>query len=47
MTAQEHLEKIYEALSSIIECWPDPDKEFERENDESELPNWDIGRMVV
>ncbi len=36
MTAQEHLEKIYEVLSSITECWPDPDEEYEEENDESE-----------
>ena len=36
MTAQDHLEKIYEVLSSITECWPDPDEEYEEENDESE-----------
>ena len=31
MTAQEHLEKIYEVLSSITDCWPDPDEEYEEE----------------
>ena len=33
MTAQEHLEKIYEVLSSITDCWPDPDEEYEEEED--------------
>ncbi len=33
MTAQEHLEKIYEVLSSITDCWPDPDEEYEEEDD--------------
>ena len=36
MRAQEHLEKIYDVLSSITDCWPDPDEEYEEENDESE-----------
>ena len=31
MTAQEHLEKIYEALSSITDCWSDPDEEYEED----------------
>ena len=29
MAAQDHLERIYEVLSSITECWPDPDEEQE------------------
>ena len=33
MTAQEHLEKVYEVLSSITDCWPDPDEEYEAEED--------------
>ncbi|MBL0717329.1 MAG: hypothetical protein JJV89_04705 [Desulfosarcina sp.] len=33
MTAQEHLEKIYEVLSSITDCWSDPDEEYEEEDD--------------
>lgn len=31
ITAQEHLEKIYDVLSSITDCWPDPDEEDEEE----------------
>ena len=34
MTAQEHLEKIYEVLSSITDCWPDPDEDEEYEEEE-------------
>jgi hypothetical protein len=33
MTAQEHLEKIYDVLSSITDCWPDPNEEYEEEDD--------------
>ena len=33
MTAQERLEKIYEVLSSITDCWSDPDEEHEEEED--------------
>ena len=29
MAAQEPLERIYEVLSSITECWPDPDEEYD------------------
>jgi DNA-binding transcriptional regulator GbsR (MarR family) len=36
LAAQEHLENIYDVLSSITECWPNPDEEYEEENDESE-----------
>lgn len=34
MTAQEHLETIYEVLSSITECWPDPDEDEDYEEEE-------------
>lgn len=31
MQAQERLEAIYDVLSSITDCWPDPDEEYEEE----------------
>jgi DNA-binding transcriptional regulator GbsR (MarR family) len=34
MTAQEHLEKIYEVLSDIESCWLDPDEEYKDDEDE-------------
>ena len=33
MTVQEYLEKIYEVLSFVTDCWPDPDEEYEIEDD--------------
>lgn len=32
MDAQECLESIFDVLSSITECWPDPDEECEEED---------------
>ena len=31
MNAQECLESIYDVLSSVTECWPDPDEDYEEE----------------
>ena len=33
MDAQEHLEKIYDVLESIFECYPDPDDDCDDEDD--------------
>ena len=33
MNAQEHLEKIYDVLESIIECYPDTDDEYDEEDE--------------
>jgi hypothetical protein len=30
---QENLEKVVNIVSSVVECWPDPDEEFEDEEE--------------
>jgi len=34
MDAEESLEKISEFVRNVVECWPDPDEEFDDEEDE-------------